>query len=374
MTGICLPIDANAGVPAFPASQNRAVDAALALGRVDRALGAVSGYRPGADPDITITAARVWTATPSNGIIDPGTGPAVGPYRFAFLANESGTLDAADLNYTRYDRLDIQVPDDPPGAAPRQALYLVTKGVAAAQPAVPAAPARSFPVGVFTVPNSGNPSFAPTYPYCVASGAILPTRSGYRPANPFIGQYVDDSILGLMRWDGTAWRLVGVHAFDSGNRPANPYVGQYIDDADQGLMRYDGAKWVPSEGGFYDTDWLTGPGGPGDLIQGKGGGYGYINNYTIRRIGHQVNIYVEWHTQTQIGAGDFGNIDILQVNDARFIPGASSKAPSQQMLSAVGAGPSGSYSIGRSGTIQVASFAAALAANGNASVGGVYWI
>ena len=243
MAGICLPIDAVAGAPAFPAAQNRVADAALMQGRKDRSLGAVSGFRPGADPVITVTSARVWTATPSNGVVDPVTGPAVGPYRFAFLANESGTLDAADPNFTRFDRLDIQVPDDPAGGAPLSAIYVVTKGVAQSSPQVPLAPARSFPVGVFTVPNIGNPSFAATYPYCAASGGIIPTRTGYRPANPYVGQYVDDATTGLMRWDGLGWRQVGVQAVAAGQRPANPFVGQYIDDATAGLMRWDGTSW-----------------------------------------------------------------------------------------------------------------------------------
>lgn len=205
MVDIALPIDAVAGVPAFPAAQERVADAALMLGRTDRALGAVSGIRPGADPTVTITAARVWTATPTNGVVDPGTASTVGPFRFAFTANKTGTLDAADANFTRYDRIDIQVPDDPTGASPAAPVYVVTKGVAQAGPTVPAAPARTTPLGFFTVPNSGNPSFTPTWTYCVASGAILPTRSGYRPANPYVGEYIDDAVLGLLRWNGAGW-------------------------------------------------------------------------------------------------------------------------------------------------------------------------
>lgn len=206
MTDIALPIDAVGGVPQFPAAQERVADASLMAGRTDVALGAVSGIRPGADPVVTITSARVWTITPTNGIAHPeGTGPAVGPYKFAFTANKTGTLDAADANFTRYDRVDIQVPDDPAGASPLAPVYIITKGQAQSQPVVPPAPPRSFPFGVFTVPNSGNPSFAATYPYCASSGGIIPTRSGYRPANPYKGQYIDDAVLGLLRYDGASW-------------------------------------------------------------------------------------------------------------------------------------------------------------------------
>lgn len=205
MADIALPIDAVGGVPAFPAKQERVADAALVQGRTDRTLGGVSGVRPGADPVITITAARLWTVTPFNGLIDPETAADVGPFKFAFTANKTGTLNAADPNFTRYDRLDVQVPDDPAGASPLLPLLAVTQGVAQAQPVLQAAPARSFPLGFFTVPNSGNPSFTPTYPYCGSAGSILPTRSGYRPAHPFKGQYIDDAVLGLLRYDGAAW-------------------------------------------------------------------------------------------------------------------------------------------------------------------------
>lgn len=205
MADIALPIDAVGGVPQFPAKQERVADASLMQGRSDRALGAVSGIRPGADPVVTITSGRAWTVTPTNGVIDPGTASDVGPYLFAFTANKTGVLDAADANFTRYDRIDIQVPDDPAGASPLAPVYVITKGAAQANPQVPAQPDRTLQVGYFTVPNSGNPSFTPTYPYCASSGGIIPTRAGYRPPHPYKGQYIDDAAIGLLKYDGANW-------------------------------------------------------------------------------------------------------------------------------------------------------------------------
>lgn len=244
MSGIALPIDAVSGAPAFPAAQNRVADAALAAGRTDRALGAVSGFRPGGEPAVSITSARVWTATPSNGIIDPGTAPTVGPYRFAFIANETGTLAAADATFDRIDRLDIQVPDDPAGASPLAAVYVVTTGVAQSSPQVPAAPPRSFPVGTFSVPHTGNPSFSATYPRTAAAGGVIPVRAGVRPVSPYVGMYIDDAALGLLRWNGTVWVSAGVAAYAAGQRPAAPVTGQYIDDATLGLLRWNGTAWT----------------------------------------------------------------------------------------------------------------------------------
>lgn len=206
MSGICLPIDAQSGAPAFPASQNRVAFGALMLGRTDRPLGAVSGVRPGSEPTVTVTATQ-WTVTPFVATVDPETALTVGAYLVGFLADETGTINAADSTYARIDRLDVQVPDDPAGASPLDAQIVYTEGVASSSPAVPDAPGRSIPLGQISVPKAGqgSPSFASTLQRTVANGGILPVPdSGYYPANPYVGQYVDDAQLGLVRYSGAA--------------------------------------------------------------------------------------------------------------------------------------------------------------------------
>lgn len=214
MSGICLPIDASAGTPSFPAAQHRAAQSVLMSPTSGRPLGARSGIRPGATPNVSL-AGSVWTLTPFSAVADPGTGLAVGPYLVAFLANETGTLNVADGTNPRIDRLDVQVPDDPPGASPRSAVIVYTAGVAAASPSAPAAPARSFPLGTFTVPKSGagSPSWSPAFRLTVSAGGIIPAGSSADyPSAPYVGQYVDDATLGLLRWNGSAWVQMGLGA------------------------------------------------------------------------------------------------------------------------------------------------------------------
>ena len=74
----------------------------------------------------------------------------------------------------------------------------------------PATPARSMVVAHINVPISGGGSPTVTWkaPYTVAAGGIQPVPTTVYPANPYTGQYVDDGALGLLRWNGSAWRGV----------------------------------------------------------------------------------------------------------------------------------------------------------------------
>jgi hypothetical protein len=212
VSGICLPIDADVatGLPEFAAGDHRGAQAALLLGRTDRPLGAVSGVRPGSEPTVSATG-TAWTVTPFNANADPGTALTVGPYLVMFAADETGAIDPADSNFVRVDRLDVQVPDDPPGGDPREAVIVYTAGQAGSNPAAPAAPARSFPLATITVPKAGtgSPSVSTAImARSVASGGILPcANSSAYPAHPFVGQHVYDlALLAVRVWDGDEWR------------------------------------------------------------------------------------------------------------------------------------------------------------------------
>lgn len=211
MTDICLPIDASAGSPSFPAAQHRVAQSALIMGRSDRPLGAHSGVRPGSEPTITATS-TTWTVTPFAAVVDPETALTVGPYLVAFTANKTGAVNAADATNPRIDRLDLQVPDDPSGGTTTPVI-VYTAGVAAASPSAPAAPARSTPLAQITVPKAGtgSPSVAVTYKHTAsAGGIIIATDSTQYPAHPFKGQMVYDVARDrLMRYSGTAWSPVG---------------------------------------------------------------------------------------------------------------------------------------------------------------------
>jgi hypothetical protein len=53
--------------------------------------------------------------------------------------------------------------------------------------------------------GGGSPTVIWTAPYTVGAGGVLPVPAGVYPATPYVGQYVDDATLGLLRWNGTTW-------------------------------------------------------------------------------------------------------------------------------------------------------------------------
>lgn len=210
MSGTALPIDADpdTGAPAFTGQDTRVAFAALMSPSAERPLGARSGIRPGNDPTVTVDAAS-WTVGAFVGIADPNSALGVGPYLVAFTADETGAMNPADQANPRIDRLDVQVPDDPPGNQPRDAVIVYTAGDAAAAPVAPGAPARSFPLGQINVPPAGGgaPSFAAAWPYAVAAGGIIPNYASDTPGL-YVGQYRDHPTDGLQRWNGTDWEAV----------------------------------------------------------------------------------------------------------------------------------------------------------------------
>lgn len=232
MVGICLPIDASGGVPAFPAAQHRVAQAALMGAVAGRPLGARSGLRPGATPTVTVTS-TTWTVTPFAGVVDTGAGLAVGPYLVAFLANETGGINAADGSAQRLDRLSVLVPDDPPVGA-RTPSIVYTAGVPGSGVA-PAVPARSADLGVITVPKAGTgaPSFAAGWNHLAAPGGRVLVRSqAERDALPLYS--------GLM-----------VHRLDTGNLESyhgGAWRTEFEVGADQGRVAFAPA-WTGTGGG-----------------------------------------------------------------------------------------------------------------------------
>lgn len=337
MSGYCLPIDASGGVPAFPAQQNRVAFAATLVGRTDRPLGAVSGVRPGSEPTVTATS-TTWTVTPFVAAVDPGTALNVGPFLVAFDTNQTGAINAADANNTRIDRLDVQVPDDPAGAYGTSPKIVYTAGVASPTPAVPAAPVRSFPLAQITVPKSsaGNPSVSvASMTRSVASGGVLPCAStATYPAHPYKGQLIYDQALdAVKRWNGTAW----------------------------------------IEGGMSDTGWITDTGGD-SVLSGTGyaAGGAQIVQYWVRKVGPIVQLYVSYTmAAVTVGTtGDLPNVQILTMEDSRFIPTV------KQGLGSGDQGRTASHSIDSTGAIKLCSVAgSANIAQGDAfSVSDTYFV
>lgn len=205
MAGICLPIDAVAGSPQFPAAQHRVAQAALMAASSGRPLGARSGVRPGAEPVATLPTSTTYAVSPFTAIVDPLTSLAVGPYLVAFLASQTGSVAAADQTLTRIDDLSVQVPDDPT-AGTRDAVLVYTAGTPGGTRPSPAG-GRFLSIASITVPKvgAGSPTVTHDKLYTVASGGVRPVASGVRPSTPYVGQYLDDAALGLIRWNGSAW-------------------------------------------------------------------------------------------------------------------------------------------------------------------------
>lgn len=211
MPGTAYPADNPGSTYAvqFTATQGRtSLAAAMGGATAARPLGGLSGVRPGTPSNIATATSTTWTVTPFGGYIDLATSATNGGYFFSFQANQTGTVTAAvasarvDLLYTQSN--DVNTSDG--SAMAPQTLIGYQAGVGGAGVPVLSA-ARAFVIAQINVPASGGGSPTVTWvaPYCVAAGGILPVPTTVYPASPYVGQYVDDAVLGLRRYNGTGW-------------------------------------------------------------------------------------------------------------------------------------------------------------------------
>lgn len=175
-----------------------------------RPLGARSGVVVGTPGSILSTTSTTWTVTPHAGVLDVETNAIAGPYSYSFDSNQTGSVNAAHATLDRIDLLSVQMGDTGEGDASTVGPTVVyTAGTAASSPVAPATPSRAFALGQIAVPHSGGgaPTITFVAQYVVAAGGILRCQSStYYPSSPYFGQYIDDATLGLLRWDGSAWK------------------------------------------------------------------------------------------------------------------------------------------------------------------------
>lgn len=243
MTITCQPMDASGGLPTYSASNERQADAALYGGGSGLALGARSGFRPGAGNVLTVSS-TTWTLTPGAAIITPGAATAQGSYRWSSDANSTGAITAADATYARKDIVYIQINDsssgDGSGALTAPVLYLA--GTPSAAPVPPDLPPRSFLVGTITVPQAGggSPTAARNPATFVAAGATLPVSS----------QAVQDA---LVPYEGMRIRRMdlGFDAVYNGTRwvGGTGTIAAFGDYSSFG-SGYDSARWFESPDGL----------------------------------------------------------------------------------------------------------------------------
>lgn len=210
MTITVWPVDAIAGVPSYTGRMLREAQSVFMAGATPtRPLGARSGVRPGTSTSVVGATSLMWWMDTHAGILDVEAAAEAGPYAYALNASESGAVTAADATRPRIDIVWVRL-DDPAesdGSSVPTVVAGYTAGAPLAIPVAPATPARCMVLATLQVPMSGggSPTVIWAAPYCVAAGGVLPVPAGVRPANPYVGQYIDDATLGLLRWNGTSW-------------------------------------------------------------------------------------------------------------------------------------------------------------------------
>jgi len=210
MTVIVWPVDAVAGAPSNTGRMLREAQSVFMAGATTaRPLGARSGVRPGTSATTVTATSTTWTLNACAGILDMETAAEAGPYAFAINTAQTGAVTAADATRPRIDLVWVRL-DDPAesdGSAVPAVVAGYTAGAPLAIPVAPATPARCMVLSTIQVPMSGggSPTVLWVAPYTVAAGGVLPVPAGVYPATPYVGQYVDDATLGLMRYNGTGW-------------------------------------------------------------------------------------------------------------------------------------------------------------------------
>jgi len=178
MTGTVWPVDAVTGAPSYSGRLARqAMSVFLAGATTARPLGSASGVRPGTSTATVTATSTTWTVKPHAGVIDAQTALEAGAYAYAFDANETGSVTAADATYARKDIVWVRIDDPSEDASSTPAVVAgYTAGVASASPAVPATPARSMVLAEIDVPASGGGS--PTVTWVAPSLGAAESATG----------------------------------------------------------------------------------------------------------------------------------------------------------------------------------------------------
>ena len=223
MADTIFPVDAVSGSPAYSGRMLRQVNAvAFGGATAARPLGGRSGVRPGTSTSTVTATSTTWTCGPLAGVADVETAAEAGLVTFALDANATGSVTPASASFARQDLIYVQIdiPVEDGSSVPVVTRKYIAGTVASTDPALPLS--RAFAIARINVPISGGGSPTVTWiaPYAVATGGILPVASSlYYPASPRVGEYIDDPTVGLLRWNGTAWKVVledtGWIAFDT---------------------------------------------------------------------------------------------------------------------------------------------------------------
>ena len=123
------------------------------------------------------------------------------------------TVATSDPVNPRYDLVYLAVRDAFYTGALNQAVALIAPGVPAASPSVPSIPLNSIAIGLLVVnANTTTIVAANIQPYgnsaLIRGGIAVAPSSSFYPTTPYLGQYVDDPAIGLLRYGGSSWAPV----------------------------------------------------------------------------------------------------------------------------------------------------------------------
>lgn len=123
------------------------------------------------------------------------------------------TVAASDPVNPRYDLVYLAARDAFYSGALNQAVALIATGTPAASPVTPALPLNAIAIGLLSVAANSTSIVSANisaygYPASIRGAiAIAPTAAFYPPV-PFLGQYVDDPAIGLLRYGPSGWAPV----------------------------------------------------------------------------------------------------------------------------------------------------------------------
>lgn len=265
MTARIFPADAVTGAPSYTGRYLRQTHAALCGDApVGRPLGAQSGVRAGTPATTVSATSTTWTVTPHAGVLDLEAASIAGPYLYAFDANVTGSMTAANATNPRIDLISVQLSDpaESDGTSAPGVGIVYTTGTAAPSPVPPATPTRSLALAQINVPVSGGgspstswiaPTFGATPAMQVVAGsaqnlltATFTTLVGYTATaystgliSYTTGVYTapPNVITGLYRWELTV--TIPPIAATSHRRLFRPVVNGSIVTNSQGNMEFD---------------------------------------------------------------------------------------------------------------------------------------
>lgn len=258
MTVACYPLDAVAGAPEYTGRMLRDTLAALIGGAsAARPLGGFSGVRPGTASTTVALSGLDWTCEPHAGVLDVQAAAEAGPYLYAVMTDETGTLDAQAVGNARSDLLVAQLSDpaEADGTSVPEVEIVYVPGTAGPGAPDPATPARSMVLARFNVPQSGGGSPTVTWlaPALYAAGArpSVATIAALATLEEYTNMEatVESTPGAFWKYNGSAWKMHGTPRFANAAARDAAITAPTVDmrcvlTSDELTYQYVGSTWM----------------------------------------------------------------------------------------------------------------------------------